>query len=142
MRAIQCRSCRLTLYQATRGLIGVVRRRCDVRVWRVLLAIFLLTSLVTLLPLSAADPSDSTWLVGIYDEADGDSVVWLIDGMELRIYPEAAKAGRSDVDANRSLRVIGAPCCHADAFPRVIFLVVSPSRAPPLDWRDSAAPWL
>ncbi|PYO54611.1 MAG: hypothetical protein DMD83_21940 [Candidatus Rokuibacteriota bacterium] len=60
-----------------------------------LLAILLLVSLVALLPLASADPSDPAWLVGIYDEADGDFVVWLVDRMELTIHPEAASVALS-----------------------------------------------
>jgi hypothetical protein len=112
-------------------LVGV-RLRWGVRVCRFPLAILLLANLVTLLPLASADPSDPTWLVGIYDEVDGDSVVWLIERMELRIHPEAASEGKPDSGLSRPVRATEALRCPSDAPPAVISLVASPSRAPPL----------
>ena len=110
-------------------LVGV-RRRWSV--CRFPLAILLIANLVTLLPLASADPSDHTWLIGIYDEADGDAVVWLIERMDLRIHPEAASEGKPDSGLSRPVRATEALRCPSDAPPAVISLVASPSRAPPL----------
>jgi hypothetical protein len=68
------------------------------RVYRFALVIFLLASLVTLLPLASADLPDPTWLVGIYDESDGDSVVWLIERTEVTKRRESVNDGRWDSD--------------------------------------------
>src|SRR5215475_10226041 len=106
---------RSLLCEPLRGFISTVRRRRGAHVCRLLLASLLLVNLVVLLPLASADPSDPTWLVGIYDEADGDSVVWLIDRMELRIYPEAAKEWRPDSGLSRPVRATEALRCPSDA---------------------------
>jgi hypothetical protein len=132
MRAVQCRSCRLILCPAITGFIGDVRRRWGMRACRFALAILLFATLVTFLPLAAADPPDPTWLVGIYDEADGDSVAWLIDRMEIRIHPNAAIEGRLVSEVSRPVRAPEALHCRSDAPPATIPLVASPSRAPPL----------
>jgi len=123
---------RSLLCQLFRGFSGDVHRSRGAHVCRKLLAIVVLVSLVTLLPLASADPSDPTWLVGIYDEADGDSVVWLIDRMELRIHPQTASVGKPDSNVSRPLRAIEVLRCPSDAPPEIISLVASPSRAPPL----------
>src|SRR4029450_5877227 len=97
-----------------------------------LLTILLLVSLVTLVPLGSAEPSDSSWLVGIYDEADGDSVVWLIDSMALRIHSKAGIEGKPDSDVNRPLGASEALPYPSVSRPAIISLIASPSRAPPL----------
>ena len=137
MRVVVVQSfCRSLLCQPRRGFIGDVRRRRGAHVGRLLLAILLVVSLVALLPLASADPSDPAWLVGIYDEADGDFVVWLVDRMELTIHPEAASEGKPDSDVSRPLRATDALRCPSDAPPAIISLVASPSRAPPFGWCD------
>ena len=135
MRVVQF-FCRSLLCQPLRGFIGDVRRRRCGHVCPLLLAILLLVSLVALLPLASADPSDPTWLVGIYDEADGDSVVWLIESMELTIHSESASEGKSDSDVSRPLRATEALRCPSDRAPAIISLLASPSRAPPFGWCD------
>jgi hypothetical protein len=136
MRAVQCRSCRLILCQAIRGFIGDVRRRRGMRVCRFALAILLLANLVTLLPLSAADPSDPKWLVGIYDEADGDYLIWLIERTEVTNHRESVNDGRWDSDVRSPLRVIVALRYLSDSPPAFISLLASPARAPPFDGCD------
>ena len=96
------------------------------------LAILLAAYLVAVPPLASSDPSDPTWLIGIYDEADGDTVVWLIERMELRIHPEAASEGKPDSGLSPPVRATEALRCPSDAPPAVISIVASPSRAPPL----------
>jgi len=102
------------------------------RVWRFALVILLFANLVTLLPLAAADPPDATWLVGIYDEADGDSVAWLIDSMALRIHSKAGIEGKPDSDVNRPLGASAVLHYPSVSRPAIISLIASPSRAPPL----------
>ena len=135
MRVVQF-FCRSLLCQPLRGFIGDVRGRRGAHVCRLLLAILLVVSLVALLPLASADPSDPTWLVGMYDEADGDFVVLLIDRMELTIHPEAAIGGKPDSDVSRPLSATEALRCPSDPPPAIICLVASPSRAPPFGWCD------
>ncbi len=136
MDAIQCLSRRLILCQAVEGFIGDVRRRWGVRVCRFPLAVLLLASLVTLLPLACADPSDPTWLVGIYDEADGDSVVRLIERTELAKHRESVSDGRWDSDVRLSLLAFAALRFLSDSAPAFISLLVPPSRAPPIERCD------
>src|SRR5262245_19981891 len=132
MRAVQCRSYQLILCQAIRRLIGDVRRRVRMRVCRFALAILLLANLVTLLPLASADLPDPTWLVGIYDESDGDTVVWLIDTIARTIHPKDGIEGKPDLDVNRLLGSAEALHRPSVSAPAIISLIASPSRAPPL----------
>jgi hypothetical protein len=132
MRAVQCRSCRLILCQAVKGFIGDPRPTGSAPVCRLLLTILLFVSLVTLLPLASADPSDPSWLIGIYNEADGDSVAWLIDSMALRIHPKAGIEGKPDSDVNRPLGASEVLHYPSVSRPAIISLIASPSRAPPL----------
>lgn len=97
---------------------------------RVLFAILLLANLVALLPVASADTPDPTWLAGIYDEADGDSVVWLIESTEMRIHPGSASEGKPDSDVSRPVRATEALCCPSDAPPATISLVASPFSCP------------
>ena len=129
MRAVQCRSCRLILCQAIRGFIGGVRRRVRMRVCRFALAIFLLANLVTLLPLASADLPDPTWLVGIYDESDGDS----IERTEKTKHRESVNDGRWGSDVRPPLRIIIALRYLSDSAPAFISLLASPARAPPFE---------
>jgi hypothetical protein len=56
-------------------------RLCDVELLTVL-PLLLLSSLVVIIPLAYAGPSDPTWIPGIYDNADYDDVVGFVtDGM-------------------------------------------------------------
>jgi hypothetical protein len=116
-----------------RGFIGDVRRRWGMRVCRFALAILLFANLVTLLPLAAADPPDHTWLVGIYDEADGDSVAWLIERTEVTKRRESVNDGRSVSDVRPPLRVIVALRYLLDSAPAFISLLAPPARAPPFE---------
>jgi hypothetical protein len=131
MRVVQF-FCRLPVHQSLRSIIGNLTHGRGARVCRLLLTILLLVSLVTLVPLGSAEPSDSSWLVGIYDEADGDSVAWLIDGMALRIHPRAGIEGKPDSDVNRPLGASEALHYPSVSRPAIISLIASPSRAPPL----------
>src|SRR5262245_44079121 len=133
MWAVQCRSSRLMLCQAIRGFIGDVRRRWDSRGCRFALAILLFAHLVTLLPLASADLPDPTWLVGIYDESDGDSVVWLIERTEVTKRRESVNDGRWDSDVRPHLCVIVALRYLSDSAPACISLLASPARAPPFE---------
>ena len=48
---------------------------CDTRARHRMLALSLLPILLALVPLAYANPTDQTWLVGFYDDADFDDVV-------------------------------------------------------------------
>jgi len=135
MRVVQF-SCRLPVHQSLSSIIGNLNHERGALVCRLLLTILLLVCLVTLVPLGSAEPSDSSWLAGIYDEADGDSVVWLIDSMALRIHPKAGIEGKPDSDVNRPLGASEA--LHYPSVSRlaIISLIASPSRAPPLSECD------
>jgi len=95
------------------------------------LAILLAATLVTLLPLASSNPSDPTWLVGIYDEADADSVCWQIERTELTTHPKSVNVGRRDSEVPRPLRVIAILRYFSDSAPAFISLLASPARAPP-----------
>ena len=136
MWAVEYRSSRLMLCQAIGGFIGDVRRRWGNRGCRFALAILLFAHLVTLLPLAAADPPDTTWLVGIYDESDGDSVVWLIERTEVTKRRESVNDGRWDSDVRPPVRVIVALRYLSDSAPAFISLLASPARAPPFEGCD------
>jgi hypothetical protein len=103
---------------------------------RMPLAILLAATLVTLLPLVSSDPSDPTWLVGIYDEADGDSISWQIERTELTTHPKSVNEGRRDSGVPRPLRVIAILRYFSDSAPAFISLLASPARAPPFVWLD------
>jgi hypothetical protein len=45
---------------------------------RSLFVLLLLACHIALTPLAQASPPDPTWIVGIYDDADFDDVVWLV----------------------------------------------------------------
>jgi hypothetical protein len=49
------------------------------RRWSVLIALALIGPLLALTPLAQAIPQDPTWIAGIYDGADYDDVVFLIN---------------------------------------------------------------
>ena len=100
------------------------------------LAILLAATLVTLLPLASSNPSDPTWLVGIYDEADADSVCWQIERTELTTHPKSVNVGRRDSEVPRPLRVLAILRYFSDSAPASISLLASPARAPPFVWLD------
>jgi hypothetical protein len=106
------------------------------RVCRFALTILLFANLVTLLPLAAADPPDPTWLVGIYDQADGDSVAWLIERTEATKHRELVNDGRWVSDVRPPLHVIVALLYLSDSAPAFISLLASPARAPPFEGCD------
>jgi len=47
--------------------------------WRAISALLIVTVLCLLPVAAGASPPDPTWIAGIYDEADGDDVVWILD---------------------------------------------------------------
>jgi hypothetical protein len=131
MRVVQL-CCQSLLRRPLRGSSDDVRSTEGAHVYRLPPAVLLLFSLVALPPLASADPSDPTWLLGIYDEADGDSVVWLIESMALRIHPQAVIEGKPDSNLDRPLRAAEALPPPSTSRPAIISLIASPSRAPPL----------
>src|SRR5262245_16912347 len=117
MRAVQCGSSRLILRQAIRGFTGDAHRRVRMRICRFALAIFMLANLVTVLPLASADLPDPTWLVGIYDESDGDSAVWLIERTQVTNRRESVNDGGCDSDVRPPVHVILALRYLSDSLP-------------------------
>src|SRR5262249_2790249 len=95
------------------------------------LAILLTASLVALNALASATPADPMWLAGVYDAADHDEVVGMIDAMELMTHTPVASASTPELSGRHSLP----PRQMLPPRPRQVpvFVVLSPcpSRAPP-----------
>src|SRR5262245_4271890 len=131
MRAVQCGSSRLILRQAIRGFTGDAHRRVRMRICRFALAIFMLANIVSILTLASitltnpvsilthasADLPHPTWLVGIYDESDGDSAVWLIERTQVTNRRESVNDGGCDSDVRPPVHVILALRYLSDSLP-------------------------
>ena len=88
------------------------------------LGLVLLVCITVLTPLAYASPADPSWILGMYDAADHDEVVFLITSALDAIVP----IGKADVGAARQTVLRAKPLDNS------IFAAIIPSpqpRAPP-----------
>lgn len=90
-----------------------------------LLIVLLLLAPVALSGLAQASPPDPTWIQGLYDDGDGDSIVSLITSGAGHA-PEAAPTGLS-LFAPLFARLTRTP----EQTPLQVWASADPSRAPP-----------
>jgi len=109
-----------------------LRRTEWTHAYRLPIATLLVTSLVTVLPLVSANPADPTWLDGIYDEADGDSLVLLVDRIEPTSDPRPGIGTKPGSDINPFIGTSQALHCSPSSQCMSTSRNVSPARAPPL----------
>jgi hypothetical protein len=100
----------------------------------VLLVVLVLTVPVLVLTLAYASPPDSSWICGMYDDADYDDVVTLVTSATGHLSPIVPVSYRPAVSSVERVP----PFIEPLAVPPSLFS--SPSRAPPVPARPDVAP--
>lgn len=115
--------------------VGIAKKIC--RVYsrpangRRALALVLIGGFVALTPLGYASPPDPSWLAGLYDEADYDDVIGLLQQSAVTD-TYAASDSAPDWDIGHSLRVLEILPDLSNPAPAMLSLLAPPCRAPPL----------
>jgi hypothetical protein len=106
-----------------------INRRC-------VLALVLIGGFVALTPLVYASPADPGWVAGIWDAADYDDMLSLIDSIDRLARHGAAIDAGPEWNVNRPLHTVGMAPLPFSMVPKNVSLVACPTRGPPLDLRE------
>jgi hypothetical protein len=115
--------------------VGIAKKIC--RVYsrpangRRALALVLIGGFVALTPLGYASPPDPSWLFGLYDEADYDDVIGLLQQI-VGTDTYAASDGAPARDIGHSLRALEILLDLSNPGPALVSILAPPGRAPPL----------